>query len=712
MKRKIKTIRFYGLNKDEFMYVMPEIKAFVFRSIQKCSLLVVAITVIIMVASFIIKLPLNSFPCYIALAIYNVVLYFLSDRKGMRRHAMVFQYAFSFALFIYGIILDVFYRDAMFGGVSLILAITLLGIVVMDRPIRVFICMGFAYIVFYLLSYVVHDYAVTIGDAISSFTMVVVGGLIHLATVSARLQSMLSKKMLRAEKQQALNLISNIPGGISVLRYDGRSFEVVTQTKRVNELHGINADDKVNIFECSDVNYIVTEDIQPLRKAAWEALKTTHYLDHAYRVRRSTGIAWIKVRAYIERETGGSSELCYVNYTDITADVEIQQAREANAAKTDFLARMSHDIRTPMNAIMGIAGLALDEERNEEKLREDMEKIHASSQFLLGLVNDILDMSRIESNKLELHPEGYDYEEFISVLRTMFEPLCSRKNITLSIKAGQIKDKILVDKVRFNQIFFNVLSNAVKFTKKGGKIEFILLDLLETNEGAIGKFLVRDNGIGMNDRFKSKIFQPFSQEHTDLINQTQGTGLGLAIVKNIVTLMKGNITVESEEGKGTSVFIELPLQFVTAEQEETKAVSSGDISGNFNNMHVLLVEDNLINREIAVRILERKNIAVTTAENGQEAVDTFINAKDGDFSAIIMDIRMPVMDGITATRKIRGMKREYAKSIPIIAMTANAFDDDRQECLDAGMNAHISKPVNPVEVYEILNRIITGDNYR
>ena len=154
------------------------------------------------------------------------------------------------------------------------------------------------------------------------------------------------------------------------------------------------------------------------------------------------------------------------------------------------------------------------------------------------------------------------------------------------------------------------------------------------------------------------------------------------------------------------------MQFVTAEQEETKAVSSGDISGNFNNMHVLLVEDNLINREIAVRILERKNIAVTTAENGQEAVDTFINAKDGDFSAIIMDIRMPVMDGITATRKIRGMKREYAKSIPIIAMTANAFDDDRQECLDAGMNAHISKPVNPVEVYEILNRIITGDNYR
>lgn len=712
MKKIIRILRFYGLTKDEYISIIPEIKAFVYRSIRNCCRLALIVTAMLMVATFIIGMSKDAFPCYIALMGVSLLLYYTSDKMEVRRHTMVFQYVFCGVLFVYGIIMDVFYRDALFGGLSVILAITLLGVAVVDRPVRLLIGMALTYMAYYLLSYIVYDYVVVVGDVIGAFTMIGIGGLVHIATVSARLQSMLSKKSLRVEKQQALDLISNIPGGISVLRYDGRAFECITQTKRVTEIHGIKQGDKVNIFECNNTDYIVSEDVQSLRQAAWEALKTNRYLEHVYRVKKGVEIAWIKVQAYIEPEKGTGNELCYVNYTDITSEVEVQQAREANAAKTDFLARMSHDIRTPMNAIMGIAGLALDEERNEEKLREDMEKIYSSSQFLLGLVNDILDMSRIESNKLELHPEGYDYEEFISVLRTMFEPLCSRKNITLSIKAGQIKSQMFVDKVRFNQIFFNVLSNAVKFTKKGGKIEFILSELVKTDKGAIAKFLVRDNGIGMNQRFKKNLFQPFSQEHNDLLNQTQGTGLGLAIVKNIITLMNGNITVESEEGIGTSVFIELPLEFVAEETEIPKTVRNKSEQSNFSNVHVLLVEDNLINREIAVRILERKDIKVTLAENGQEAVDTFINAKEGAFDAIIMDVRMPVMDGITATRKIRGMEREDAKRIPIIAMTANAFDDDRRECLDAGMNAHVSKPINPVEVYEILSRIMTGDNYK
>src|SRR5574344_1969682 len=375
------------------------------------------------------------------------------------------------------------------------------------------------------------------------------------------------------------------------------------------------------------------------------------------------------------------------------------KAESASIAKSDFLSRMSHDIRTPLNGIIGMTTLALDENKNT-KIAEYLSKINESGRFLLGLVNDILDMSKVESGKLELHPVPYQNSEFLQYLHAVIEPLCAEKQVTLILPETNRLYGLVVDKLRFNQIFFNLLSNAVKFTPSGGTVELKKTNVSFSGGTVTTDYVVSDNGIGMTKEFQKKLFTPFEQEYTGKNTSRSGSGLGLAITKSLVDMMGGTISVQSHRGTRTTftVYLSLLAAPVHNQKEKTPAESARSFSGK----HILLAEDNDINAEIAQTLLEKKGIRVTRATNGKEALSLFKNSKENEFFCVLMDIRMPFMDGLEATRRIRALNRADAAKIRIVAMTANAFDEDIKESFAAGMNGHLSKPIDPAQMYEAL----------
>ncbi len=407
-------------------------------------------------------------------------------------------------------------------------------------------------------------------------------------------------------------------------------------------------------------------------------------------------------------------EIIVVTRTDITEAVEqerlqkaelqkaLETARQSSRAKTDFLSRMSHDIRTPMNVIMSLTDFALDEVYQPDKVASELGKIKEASQFLLGLLNDVLDMAKIESGNTKLHPEPYNYREFEKSLRTMFEPACQKKHIELNIERQLKTYTILADRMRFNQIFFNLMSNAVKFTPEGGKIDFLVKNIHIEGHRADMELAVRDNGIGMSEAFQKNMFEAFSQEITDYSHDLQGTGLGLTIAYSLVHLMGGRIEVDSYLGKGTtfSVFLNLPI--CDEDERNIKKDEYGEDSRFLKGKHVLLAEDHPMNAKIIERILGKKGMTVTVAKNGKSAVELFEQSKAGTYDIILMDIRMPVMDGLEASMAIRTSMHPLAKAIPIFALTANAYDEDRQKTKEAGMNEHLTKPINAEKLYEML----------
>lgn len=376
------------------------------------------------------------------------------------------------------------------------------------------------------------------------------------------------------------------------------------------------------------------------------------------------------------------------------------EAEKANRSKTDFLSQMSHDIRTPMNAIIGMTGLAKDE-RDPLKKDEYLDKINSSGHFLLGLVNDILDMNKVESGKLTLYPEVYTYQEFMDYVQSVFEPLCNEKHINFNV-VDNIKavNAFYVDKLRFNQILFNLLSNAIKYTEEEGHVELIL-----DSNGICGKdmalrIVVKDDGMGMGGDFRKHLFEPFQQENHE--SALTGSGLGLAIVKRLVDLMGGTIKVTSAPGEGTEFQIFLLLKEADIEDKATDKmalIENIDLKGK----HALICEDNNINIEIISKFLKKKKMEVTVARDGSEAVTIFENSDPNTFDVILMDIRMPVMNGLVATKTIRGLNRSDSKTVPIIAMTADAFDENRQETMEAGMDEHLSKPIDIRKLYATLD---------
>lgn len=380
------------------------------------------------------------------------------------------------------------------------------------------------------------------------------------------------------------------------------------------------------------------------------------------------------------------------------------KAREANAAKTNFLSLVSHDIRTPLNGIIGMNELALNEDISD-KVRCYLEKAQLSSEFLLGLINDILDLTKIESGKLELIEEKYTYSEFINYITAVMNPLCEKKDITFNLNIEKNADAIITDKLRFNQVFFNILSNAVKYTPAGGTVSFSS-ELLKKENGIITSvYYIKDNGIGMSKSFMAHLFDEFSQENRVSSSQVLGTGLGLSIVKKLVDLMHGEIEVDSKVNEGTTFKLTLSYKELT-EDDLGKLLPDEDLfkKPEVNGKNILLVEDNEINQEIAKELLFSLGANVDVANNGEEGVKLFKENDDNHYDLILMDVRMPIMNGHEATKLIRNHSQyKYSSAIPIVAMTANAMVEDKSECLNSGMNDFLAKPINKKALYQMLN---------
>ena len=400
---------------------------------------------------------------------------------------------------------------------------------------------------------------------------------------------------------------------------------------------------------------------------------------------------------------------------DITTEA-LQTAENANKAKTDFLSNMSHDIRTPMNAIIGMTSLIRHDAGNKAKVIEYADKIDISSQHLLGIINNVLDMSKIEAGKTVFKYTDFSILDFITELNTIFHSQIDEKNQTLTIIKENIRHEwVNGDQVHLMQIFSNLVSNAVKYTQEGGKIQF-LVEECETKSSVYAKyrFLVSDNGMGMSADFKDTIFDAFTRAESSMTNKIQGTGLGMAITKNLVEAMGGTIDVESELGQGScfEVLIDLRIaedRFVSSAEQVEKDEPAGNV---LKGMRFLCAEDNELNAEILMELLKIEGAECTICENGKRVLEAFEQSAPGDYDMILMDVQMPVMNGYEATKAIRRSSHELAKTIPIIAMTANAFSEDIQHSLAAGMNAHVSKPVEMKVLEKTIRSIKSSGGHR
>ena len=393
--------------------------------------------------------------------------------------------------------------------------------------------------------------------------------------------------------------------------------------------------------------------------------------------------------------------------TTLAVEAALEVAEKASKAKTDFLSNMSHDIRTPMNAIIGITTLMKNELHQPERLAEHLGKLETSGRLLLGIINDILDMSRIESGKTTLNIEKMNISQQVSQLDSIIRQQASQRRQTFTVETHMQHENVLADPNRLNQVLMNILSNAVKYTPTGGHIRLEVEELPRNEHYARYRFVVQDDGIGMSADYQKTLFDPFTREERSGTNKVQGTGLGMAITKSVIDLMGGSISVESATGKGTrfEVVLEFPIDTEADTVQKAQALpEEEETTSPLSGMKFLCAEDNAINAEILQMLLETKGASCTICPNGQEIVDAFANVKPGEYDMILMDVQMPVMDGLEATRRIRNGENPLGRVIPILAMTANAFLEDMQKSKEAGMDAHLSKPVDIAALEQTVKR--------
>lgn len=390
----------------------------------------------------------------------------------------------------------------------------------------------------------------------------------------------------------------------------------------------------------------------------------------------------------------------------------LQDAQQASIAKSTFLFNMSHDIRTPMNAILGFTKLAKRNAEDSRKVTDYMSKLEIAGEHLLGLINDVLDMSKIESGKIILEPVRVDLITLAGNVRNMVEEEMKKRNLSFSVDVSDVTDSIvLCDELRMNQVILNLLGNAMKFTPEGGSVSVVIEQGMFQPDGkCVYRFLVKDTGIGMSKEFQKHAFDAFEMARSSTISHKQGTGLGLAISKGIMEIAGGTIEIESEEGEGSTFTISVPL-YVLPEEESEYVAEIRRKERDFTGKVLLLVEDNEMNRELAEELLTDEGFVVETAEDGTVAVDLLkysVTRGKSRYDAVLMDIQMPIMDGYEATAKIREFDDPAIADIPIIAMTANAFDEDRKHALEAGMNAHVSKPINMEKLLDTLADLLNN----
>ena len=389
--------------------------------------------------------------------------------------------------------------------------------------------------------------------------------------------------------------------------------------------------------------------------------------------------------------------------------IAAKKAEAANQAKTEFLQRMSHDIRTPINGICGMLDVADHYADDMEKQTECREKVKEASNLLLELVNDVLDMSKLETDEIVLEEVPFNLSKISKEVLVVIEQIAEEQNIRIEWEKKEITHRDLIGSSEYvKRVMMNILSNAVKYNKANGSIYISCMEIPSEQPGMTTiEFVCRDTGIGMSDEFQKHIFEPFTQEHEGSRTKFTGTGLGMSITKKLVEKMGGTIAFESKEGVGTTFVIRVPFKIDpdADKREEPKDVSEKSIKG----LHILLAEDNELNMEIAEFVLQNEGAEVTKAWNGQEAVERFRNSEPGEFDAILMDIMMPVMNGYEAAKMIRSLDREDAKTIPVIAMTANAFTEDRRRAKEAGMDEHISKPVDVKSLIKVIRKLVENN---
>ena len=539
-------------------------------------------------------------------------------------------------------------------------------------------------------------------------TMAVMSGIVGMLAVTVLLLMVQSNRQkLRKKDQQLLareELFSSLSRNVDdvFLMIDTGTGKVEYISPNVRRILGISPE-------------AVQEDFHVLCSA--EGDNCTSRLDGLMQMEQGTQQEWD--REFIHQETGEphyihvtgfindvqSAKKCIVDLSDRTGEHQttlaveaaLEVAEKASQAKTDFLSNMSHDIRTPMNAIVGLTTLMENELDQPEKLAEHLHKLETSGQLLLGIINNILDMSRIESGKTTLSVEPMHLSQQLDQLSTMIRAQASEKAQTFTVSTHLRHENLLADPTRLNQVLMNILSNAVKYTPRGGHIRFEVEELPRNEHYAKYRFVVQDDGIGMSEAYQKTLFDPFTREERSGTNKVQGTGLGMAITKNIVDLMGGSISVESATGKGTrfEVVLEFPIDTEADAVPKAQALPEEpeDVSP-LCGMNFLCAEDNAINAEILELLLESKGAHCKIYPNGQELVDAFVRVKPGEYDMILMDVQMPVMDGLEAARRIRSSENPLGRVIPILAMTANAFLEDMQKSKEAGMDEHLSKPVD------------------
>ena len=465
-----------------------------------------------------------------------------------------------------------------------------------------------------------------------------------------------------------------------------------------------------------------------------EGLKKDHVIAFRYIVHRHGRDSYEAVRfAGVRRpEDQGDKLINSVSacFADVDAETRrtleqglalrdaLDSAEQANRAKTAFLSNMSHEIRTPMNAIIGINNIALDDPETPEKTRVHLEKIGTSAHHLLGIINDILDMSRIESGRMVIRNEEFCFPKVLEQVNTIISGQCREKGIDYECRTkGMVRDYYIGDDIKLRQVLINILGNAVKFTPEGGRVSFIIEAAARLEGKATLRFVISDTGIGMSEDYLPHIYDSFSQEDSSTTNRFGSTGLGMPITKSLVELMNGHIEVESEKGAGTTFTVTVTLTESDRQDENPAVPHLKDIgprelsapvpeTADLRGRRILLAEDMAVNAEIMMMVLGMREMEADLAENGRIAVDMFASHPAWYYDAVLMDMRMPEMDGLEASRRIRGMDREDAKAVPIIALTANAFDEDVQRSMQAGLNAHLSKPVEPETLFGTLERLV------